>query len=63
MNYYREETITVASQNYVELLEKVDLEISEKLKDGWELASRMLSMGGEILFPYKYCYIVRKYDN
>lgn len=63
MDYYREEIITVASKNYEELLEKVDLEISEKLKDGWRLVSRMHSMGGEFLFPYKYCYTVRKYEN
>lgn len=63
MNYYREETITVASENYEELLEKVYLEINEKIKDGWELVSRMRNVSSDFLFPYKYCYTVRKYEN
>lgn len=60
--YWREETIDISASDYNKLIEKVELEISEKVKQGWELISTFRYMSKSILSPYHYSYTVRKHE-
>ena len=60
--YWREETIDISASDYNELIEKVESEINEKVKQGWELISMHRYMSKSNLFPYHYSYTVRKHE-
>lgn len=60
--YWREETIDISANDYNDLIKKVELEIGEKVKHGWELISTIRYMSKSNLSPYHYSYTVRKHE-
>lgn len=60
--YWREENIDISASDYSELVKKVESEISERKKEGWELISVYQYMSKSNLSPYHYSYTVRKHE-
>lgn len=60
--YCREETVDISALNYEELTKKVELEISVREKDGWNLIKIKRYISKSYLFPYHCTYTVQKYE-